>query len=185
MIEKKYRYTIPTPAELFEKFKERFSKLDLPTWKDSKAWTDVFLGIFDEIGRDFGYIPRREYLRLDETWEIRLRDISMIVLALEHENNGNVENILHDELQKLLDVKAFLKVLIFYPSLPVIVDGAGCIYPEIEEKIRSEKFKNPDEKYLFISCVYVTKQRIIESSGCVFDPGGKGENLESFKVNYT
>jgi hypothetical protein len=81
MIQKVYTYKIPTPQELFQTFKEKFSKATLPdSWEVSEPWTSTFLAVFDEIGLDLGYAPRREYLRLDQTWEIRLPDISTIVL---------------------------------------------------------------------------------------------------------
>lgn len=150
-----------------------------------KLWTDIILGIFDEIGRGFGYIPKKEYLRLDRTWEIRHRDISAIVLALEHENTDSVENILNDELQKLLDVKAFLKVLVFYPVVPVIEMDGTCTCVEIDKKIRSTKIKDSEENYLVISGVNAGKHRIIEFYGCAIDSNGKCEDLGSFQVEYT
>ena len=45
-------------------------------------------------------------MSLDQIWEIRLPDISVIILALEHENTRKVSVVLDDELQKLIDVKA-------------------------------------------------------------------------------
>jgi hypothetical protein len=111
IIEKVYKYTIPTPQELFQRFQEKFSKATLPdSWQVSEPWTNTVLAIFDEIGRNLGYTPRKEYFRLDQTWEIRLPDISTIVLALKYENTDRVEEILDDELQKLLDVKACARV---------------------------------------------------------------------------
>jgi hypothetical protein len=111
IIEKVYKYTIPTPQELFQRFQEKFSKATLPdSWQVSEPWTNTVLAIFDEIGRNLGYTQRKEYFRLDQTWEIRLPDISTIVLALKYENTDRVEEILDDELQKLLDVKACARV---------------------------------------------------------------------------
>jgi len=89
-----------------------------------------------------------------------------------------------DELQKLLDIKALLKVVIFYPLVPVIMEKEESTYPEIQEKIRSTKIKNPDERYVVITPVYIKSQSIIEVSACWFDSEGKGEDLESFQVKY-
>jgi hypothetical protein len=193
-IEKVYKYNIPEPSELFEIFKEKFSKAILPdSWNVSVPWTHTILGIFNEIGHDMGYFPRKEYLRLDQTWEIRLPDISSIVLALESENADSVEAILEDELQKLIDVKAFLKVLIFYPGVPVMmqkeeVEGQlqeeWSTFPEIQKRIRSAKIKNSEEKYVIITPVYVPNSSIIEVSACSFDAEGKGKDLGDFQVKY-
>lgn len=186
VIEKTYKYTIPAPTELFQIFREKFSKATLPdSWQASVQWTTAILGIFNEVGRGLGYIPRKEYLRLDETWEIRLPDLSTIVLALEHDNTDSVDEILDDELQKLLDVKALLKVLIFYPTVPVIMAEGECVYPQIQEKMRSTKIKTSDERYIILTPVYIKEQSIIEVSACSFDSEGKGEDLGSFQVKYT
>jgi len=181
-----YKYKMPKPKELFESFRAEFSSATLPdSWRASGPWTNTILGIFDSIGRGFGYVPTKEWLRLDQTWEIRHPDISVIVLALEHENTGRVEDILDDELQKLLDVKALRKVLVFYPIVPMIMEEKESTYPEIEEKIRSAKIKNPDERYIVMTIVYMQPQSIIEVCACSFDSEGKGEDLGSFQVKYT
>lgn len=186
IIEKKYRYEIPEPKELFQVFQDKFAKETLPdSWENSPDWTTTVLGIFNNIGRSLGYTPNKEYLRLDQTWEIRHSDLSTIVLVLEVENTDRVEEILDDELQKLLDVKAFLKVLIFYPIVPIIMQEEEATFPEIQEKIRSAKIKNPDESYVIITAVYVKPSSIIEVSACSFDSEGKGQELGSFQVNYT
>lgn len=186
VIQKAYKYTIPTPNELFEMFKEKFSKATLPdSWNASAQWTTMILGIFDEIGRSLGFTPSKEYLRLDQTWEIRHSDISIIVLALEHENTDRVEEILDDELQKLLDVKALLKVLIFYPTTPIIVEKEESTFPQIQEKIRSAKIKNADEKYIIVTSFYNRPHSIIEVFACSFGPDGKGDDLGDFQIKYT
>jgi hypothetical protein len=186
IIEKTYKYHMPTPNELFEKFKGKFSKASLPdSWYALTPWTTTILDIFYEIGRDLGYTPNREYLRLDQTWEIRHKDISVIILALEHENTSSVSEILDDELQKLLDVKAFVKVLIFYPRFPLAMFETGeFVFPEIQEKIRSAKIKT-DEKYVILGLTYLTDQNVIHVSAFSFDSEGKGEDLGDFEINYT
>jgi len=186
VIQRTYKYTIPTPNELFKMFQERLSKAaELPDdWEASAQWTYTILGIFDDIGRSLGFKPKKEYLRLDQTWEIRHPDISTIVLALEHENTDRVEDILDDELQKLIDVKALLKVLIFYPNVPVMVEKGESTYPQMQEKIQSAKIRNPDERYIVITPVYIKPQSIIEVSACSFDSEGKAEDLGSFQIKY-
>ena len=186
VIERTYRHKIPTPKELFESFRVEFCKRTLPdSWTASTPWTHLILGIFDGIGRSFGYVPRREYLRLDQTWEIRHSDISLIALALEYENTYDLNDIINDELQKLLDVKAFLKVLVFCPTVSVLMDQDMFIYPEVQEKIRSAKIKHPHERYIIMSLVNARGEAALEVSGCTFDPEGKGEDLGAFQVAFT
>jgi len=181
----KYKYTIPAPNEFFKMFQEKFSKATLPdSWEADAQWTTTILGIFHEIGRNLGFKPGKEYLRLDQTWEIRHPDISTIVLALEHENTDRVEEILDDELRKLLDVKSLLKVLIFYPKDPVMMYEGEFTIPEIQEKIRSAKIKVPDEKYVIISGSYFAGKGLIVVSACSLDSEGKGEDLGAFQVEY-
>jgi hypothetical protein len=185
IIEKVYKYNIPEPSELFEMFKEKLSETTLPdSWEASEPWTTTILDVFNEIGRSLGFTPRKEYLRLDQTWEIRLPDISTIVLALEYENTDRVEEILDDELQKLLDVKALLKVLIFYPSVPAMMYEGEFTIPEIQEKIQSAKIKNPDERYVIINLLYIKPKFIIEVCATSLDSEGKGEDLGCFEVKY-
>ena len=186
VIERAYKYTIPTPLELFKLFQETFSKAALPdSWQVSEPWTSTVLGVFSQIGRNLGYTPRKEYLRLDQTWEIRHPDISTIVLALECENTDRVEEVLDDELQKLLDIKAFLKVLIFYPVVPILLAAGEASYPQIQEKVRSANIKSSEERYIVITPVYIKPQSMIEVSACSFDSEGKGEDSGSFQVRYT
>ena len=183
---------IPTPKELFERFKVEFLDGTPPdSWKDNIPWTDFMLGIFDSIGRSLGYETRPrpghgEYLKLDQIWEIRQPDTEVIVLALEHENRDQMEVLLDDELQKLIDVKAYLKVLIFYPKipLPVVPDYGGFTYPEIQEKIRSAQIRFSDEKYVFINIIYYVED-LLDVTGCSIDSDGKAEELGWFQVKYT
>jgi len=184
VIERTYKYTIPTPNELFKMFQEKFSKATLPEKWEASTWTNIVLNIFSEIGRSLGFMPRKEYLRLDQTWEIRHPDVSTIVLALEHENTSDVREIIDDELQKLLDVKSLLKVLIFYPKIPVTMLEGEFTIPEIQEKIQSAKIKLPDEKYVIIGGNYLPSKGVIDVSACSLDSEGKGEDLESFHVKY-
>lgn len=185
VIEKTYKYAIPTPNQFFELFQEKLSKTALPeVWGSTEPWTTTLLGIFEEIGRDLGFTPRKEYLRLDQTWEIRLPDISTIIFALEHENTQNVEDVLDDELQKLMDIKALLKVLVFYPLVPAMMYEGEFTIPEIQEKIKSARIKNAEEKYVIMNLVYVKPQSIIEVLATVFDSAGKGEELGTFQLSY-
>jgi|YelNatPaOPRAMG01_1025707.scaffolds.fasta_scaffold28696_4 hypothetical protein len=189
VVEKTYKYVIPTPKELFSLFQEKLLEAKLPeSWNVSEPWTKTLLNVFGEIGRDFGYKPRKEYLRLDQTWEIRHEGVSVIVLALEHENTGDIREILNDELQKLVDVKAYLKVLVFYPSFPISIENEEPIVSEVSEiqdKISSAKIKNSEEKYVIIGITYNPSKNAVEVSAVSLNFKGKGSDLGVFEIKYT
>jgi len=120
------------------------------------------------MGRDFGYKPKPEYLNIDMVWAVSHDGISVISVAIEHEN-GDLNDVLgdrgsqKDELQKLMDTEAYLKVLMFYDS-SVIFDNK---FSYISEKISSAKIKIPEESYLFITPVL--RENYIEVFANSFD----------------
>lgn len=82
VIERTYKHVIPTPEKFFNAFREKYSSYPLPIdWDDNKAWTPAMLDMFAKIGRDFGYKPRKEWLSIDQVWEIRHDDLSLQALA--------------------------------------------------------------------------------------------------------
>jgi hypothetical protein len=98
---------------------------------------------------------------------------------MEHENDAGVEEILDDELQKLMDVKAMLKVLVFYPSVPVFFEAEQDFpYPEIIERIRSARIKNNEESYIIITPSFNESQGFVEVFACTISPDGKCKSLE-------
>lgn len=189
VIEETCQYVIPEPKTLFKEFCSKVKSATLPdSWagKD-KEWTNVILNIFDEIGRRYHYKPKREYLRLDQTWEIRLLNLSYMVLALEHENTRHIEDLLDDELQKLSDVKASLKVLVYYPRL---LDIERHI-KEIKTKLGLQKIKISDERLLVIMLSYFGiydneggKEERLVIHGYGFDVNGKSSKIGYEEVEY-
>ena len=187
IIEKTYKHVIPTPKGFFDSFRKKYSNRSLPDdWYDSRGWTQTVLEIFEEIGLDLGYKPRREYLNLDMIYAARHDDISLIAVAIEHEN-GNLDDVIDDELRKLMDVKAHLKVLMFYPGMPVICEDE-VVLAEIIDKIRSVNLRILEEKYLIITPVIKKKDKVYAEAVEVFavsvSPDGKWEDLGSFAVEY-
>ncbi len=180
IIERVSRFVIPTSKELFEKFCAEINSAKLPEgWDHDSEWTEIMLGIFDKIGRSFGYMPKKEWMRLDQTWEVRLPDISTIVLALEYENTSDLMDLLDDELQKLLDTKAHLKLLMYYPL--DIEKNIG----EIGIKIRSQRIKLPAEKLLVISGTIDSKAKNITFQAYEFDAEGESTFIDRCRVPYT
>jgi hypothetical protein len=184
-ISKSYNYIIPTAREYYEKFKQEMLKAKLPdSYQSRMPWTELIKGISSEIGTGYGFNSNQEYLRLDQTWEIRLPDISCIALALEVENTDNIEDLLDDELQKLIDVKAYLKVLIFYPELPIVVIDGKTTYPAIEDKIKSALMKCDDERYLIITIQYLDSKKKLAAMACELDSESKSTYLGAFSIPY-
>jgi hypothetical protein len=186
-IKKSYEYRIPRPVDFFESFHKKYSVCRFPSsWNANTAWTETIFRLFGEMGRDFAYRPRREYLDIDMTWSVRLDDISLITVAIEHDN-GDLGDVIDDELQKLMDVKARLKVLMFYPGKPLVLEDK-IQFPEVVDKIRSAHIKSPDERYLLITPVIQkadkTHAKGIEVFACAFSPDGDWGNLKSFSVPY-
>lgn len=186
-IEIKYRFVRPKSREIFEKFCAKIKDKELPkSWEDNPRWTALMLNIFEEIGRSFGYRIRKmgkgkEWMTIDETWEIRLPNISTIILALEHENTSKIWKLLDDELQKLLDVKAYIKVLVYYPLEP------EKDIEEIKSKIQSQKIKLPDEKILVITGTYDidVDPTSIYFQAYEFDVDGKNILIGKNKIPYS
>jgi hypothetical protein len=185
-ITKTYEYSIPEAEELYQAIEGKLTKAVLPDWDNSDEWTEFMIGLLAEIGASYGYKAEREYLRLDESWEIRLPDVSAVVLAFEHENDFDLDDITNGELQKLVDIKAFLKVLVCYPDYPIAFEkeSGKCTFPEMQEKIRSNLIKNSEEKYLIITPMNIKKQSILVVSACLFDSEGNGKMLKDFQVPY-
>jgi len=187
IIEKTYKHVVPSAREFVKSFQEKYSKSVFPeNWNDNPAWTKLIFDIFGEMGRGFGYKPRKEYLDIDMVWAIRHQDVSAIAVALEHDN-GDLNDVIDDELQKLLDTKAYLKVLMFYPGMPIISENE-VLFPEVVEKIKSARMTNPEESYLLITPVLHkdkdSQPTAIEVFAYSFSPSGKWEDLGSFSIDY-
>lgn len=90
----------------------------------------------------------REFLRLDLIWYLDLPSKSFLELALEHENHRHLKPSVLEEVDKLRHVKAYKKLVIYYPwkkdierDLSVIADYA--LSAAIEQ--------NPREQWLVLT----------------------------------
>ncbi|MEM2145994.1 MAG: hypothetical protein QW279_11580 [Candidatus Jordarchaeaceae archaeon] len=196
-----YKFTVPTPKELFEKFKEKCEQTSFPEWYEArKEWTDTVMKIFDEIGHEYGYRPRykrggEEGLLMDQVWEIRLENYSAMVLAMEVENDYDLDEILEDELSKLINVKAYLKVLMFYPDRHVRCENDEPIFKHIKEIVKSSEFRinasietekfNSTENYIIITGTYNKKECNMKICARVIDACAKSEILGKFEIPCT
>jgi len=116
-------------------------------------------------------------MRLDQTWVAKGSDRSFIALALEHENTENITVLLEDEIQKLLDVKAYLKVLIYYPGFLDIEEHLH----RLQTKIKSQTITIPDEQLLVIAVhPQFVKRKGFLISGYVFKANGEYTELDNY-----
>lgn len=110
--------TKPKPSEIFARFCEAFVTHTFP--KDKESWQDEIVRIFKEIGQRFTLDVDTEFLRTDLIWYQEFPIKSLIELVLEHENHtchaerSFRENII-PEVDKLRNVKALQKWLVYYP----------------------------------------------------------------------
>jgi hypothetical protein len=138
-------FTDISSMELFGKFCSALRSGELPrSYRTSRPWTKLVRRILREIGVSLGYQVRDrdlvgEWLTIDQTW--RIHDSSMIktYLAMESENSSEIDDVIDDEVEKLLDIKSNLKLLIYYPKqrtqelhLRVLREkiGAGPLLPD-------------------------------------------------------
>lgn len=139
------------PHELLDHFFKKMRTKTLPSsWNDDKAWTRLVQSIMRDIGEELGYVVRDksvlgEFLGLDQAWRIQESRKVRTYLAMEVENTDKLREIIDDEFQKLIDVKAELKVLVYYPSIENQPDHLHAL------KIALESGRYiPDEAYVII-----------------------------------
>ncbi len=89
-----------------------------------------------------------EYMSIDYLWRYVSGSYEKIELAVEHENEFNLEDFLSSEISHLLDLKADTKVAITYPQGGEETD----LIKAVEEKIRDHPIKLSEysEYYLLI-----------------------------------
>jgi len=140
---------IPNSEEIFLELVSKMRTEKLPTHWDIKMhlWTKTMKNIFKKIGESYGYfVPDIEWMKLDQIWVLSKEETDSIIVAIEHENKDSFKNILEDELQKLIDIKAYVKILMFYDKKP----SEKEIVEKIKDKIKTQKLIISGEKYLII-----------------------------------
>jgi len=170
----------PTPRDIFRRFLEGLPKSNIKMYGSSEPWTKYVTEFFRKWGEDLGYEVhckekyggKKEYMSLDLVWIKKAVDQRFIDLAMEHEND--VTNAFEKELQKLMDVKALLKVLITY-----ITDKKerADFVARVAWAIRMRALRLPEECYTLIlgSCPEGKKKRepYVKLYGYVFDNTGR------------
>jgi len=173
----------PTPRDVFERFQEGLSKSNIQEYGCEEPWTKYATEFFREWGQNLGYESccreayggTGEYMSIDVIWIKKAADQRFIDLAMEHENN--IDEAFDDELQKLMDVKALLKVLITYSKKK---DKRERFVAKVAWGIRMRALKLSEERYLLIigsppedkkpSQPYVQIQGFVfDNTGCLID----------------
>jgi hypothetical protein len=178
------KYRIPTSKEFFETFSKRFMSAKLPPWDETVPWTKLVLkGMLYEMGEEFGFEPVEEYLNLDQMWPMLVeRQINTMAVAIEHEASVDEwEGVIYDEGDKLQDVKARLKVLVFYPDLnkwEKAVKGWSS-------EIKTQELRLPEERYLLIGiCADKENEQLILKGAEISNEGQISLKLSDVKVPY-
>jgi hypothetical protein len=144
----------PDPSTLFHEFCKYFDgKL---RWNAPPSQrTEAIFGFFSELlKREYQSLEtnpvreKREYMSIDYLWRYVSGSYEKIELAVEHENEFNLEDFLSSEISHLLDLKADTKVAITYPQGGEEAD----LIKAVEEKVRGHPTKLSEyfEYYLLI-----------------------------------
>jgi len=182
----------PDPEDIFEEFcKYVDGKLNWAAMRD-KEWTDTVFGFFGELTKkqspslstnerlDEEGEGGRNYMTVDYvvrgyTLDGERRRYQHIILAVEHENTGDVPSFLKNEIRHLVDLKARTKIAITYPSYGDRED----LFTGVQQLIQDSSFwgtlKSLDERYLVILGFTTTKDggRAIEWQGRIFSMQGE------------
>jgi hypothetical protein len=131
---------------------------NIESYRTFKPWTDAITNFFHKLGKEKGYTSRSEsgkkgfgeYMGLDMVWK---QSDGNIILALEHENEGNIEKMFRTELSKLVDIKCPNKILICYPG-----NKEQLVIDEFKKKILANKYTKREHYLLMIGSQGVGKK---------------------------
>lgn len=156
------------PDQLFKKFVEDFPTLKLKSETPDTEWTKKVLEYLSQLGKEEGFEPwyanePSEYL-LDLCWIYTTgkTDISWIEAGFEIEWSRDLDCIT-DEFAKLVDVKAYTKILVCYPK----VDEVDDLISQASQMIRFNPLKLPEERYLIIALIKLRKK--VSFTGVILD----------------
>lgn len=139
------------PDELFKRFVDDFPKLKLAWQMQDSDWSKKIFGYFADLGKSEGFYVYYannpyEYL-LDMCWIYghEQSPVSWVEVGFEIEFAKDLESIT-DELAKLIDIKAYTKVLL----CEVKTDEVEELLRQTSEMIRYNPFRSLEENYLII-----------------------------------
>jgi hypothetical protein len=178
------KYKVPTASEFFETFSKKLKNTKLPKWDETVPWTkQVLKGILHDMGEEFGFEPQEEWLTVDQLWVLYVeRQVATIGVAIEHEASvESWEDVVDDEGNKLTDVKAHLKVLVYYPELSqfdAFVRGWAST-------IRMQELRLAQERYLAVGICGDKENKQLVIKGAELTPEGKISPLPEVRIPYS
>jgi hypothetical protein len=159
------------PDKILKKFLDDFSTLKLKSETPDTEWTKKIFDYFSALGKTEGFETfcendPYEYL-LDMCWIYSPENtcINWIEVGFEIEWSRDLDYIM-DEFAKLVDIKAYTKVLVCFPK----ADEVDDLVTEASEMIRYNPLKVPEERYLIIALVKIRKKASF--TGFAFDFAG-------------
>jgi hypothetical protein len=158
--------------DLFDQFSDAMAQQI--KWNDNrKKRTELIMAFFDQYMSQKGFGgPCRDYMLIDAVWRDPL--MGYITLALEHENKGDVNSFVDQEMAHLTDLKSINKVAITYPPSGEEKRTLEAIENVIKTRI-SVTATGLGEDYLIIFG-FTTSQsgkRAVRWNGYFFDSNGK------------
>lgn len=144
------------PKTIFDEFVGKLPIFNIARFNDWESWTREVTSFFKSWGESLGFNVRcrkkyggkKEYMTIDLVWLRKGTKFRHIDLALENEN-FEFEKAMSDELQKLVDLKSLLKVLIIHMNR----NDAARMADTVAREIRSCALRLNGERYLFMVCV--------------------------------
>lgn len=171
--------------ELFKRFLTDFQALECLKKDYIQYFTSDLLTYFHKLGQTLGYktygsynpSPEGTEYLVDQCWYVEGQSGIWMELALEQELSYDTLDSIKEDFEKLLDIKAFVKVGIFIPRKPERED----VLKLMQELIVRHMINIPGEQYLIIFLTYRSdvKPKSLEIEGHKFDFLGNRESLGS------
>jgi hypothetical protein len=127
---------------------------------ETSSWQPVFIKLFRKLGEESGYtvFGDMEWFKIDCPWILDLPKHRIVELLMEHQDDDKLDSAIHD-IRKLGDIKAHIKVIIYFPDLKEINDHLKRISVEIQ-RANDEIKQVPSEKWLVIGIKNMPKGKI-------------------------
>lgn len=157
-----YEFKKHTPKQLFDLVVASINNGEtrFPFPYETSTWQPVFIKLFRKLGEDSGYrvIRDMEWFKIDCPWIVDLPEHRIVELLMEHQDDEKVESAIHD-IRKLGDIKAHVKVIIYFPDFKDIDNHLKRISAEIR-RANDEIKQVPSEEWLVIGIKNVPKGKI-------------------------
>jgi len=145
---------------IVERYEERLKRVDDQRWDDAdrskETYTQFVLGEFEQVGESLGFeynmrgksiLGTGEYLSIDQVWFHKHKGFEVPVVTIEHENEG-FKDIWDDELNKLLDIKSKIKILIYHDK-----NSWERQLSMIEDRYKKHPMIDKDEEFIIMDAI--------------------------------